>query len=119
MPFTVSFNLADVGGPSAGLMFSLAVVDKLSPGALNGGMHVAGTGTIDSDGVVGPIGGITHKLTAAAEGGAELFLVPADNCAEALSDTPDGIRLIKVETLEGAIDALASVTSGGDAPTCE
>ncbi|WP_132470909.1 PDZ domain-containing protein [Rhodococcus sp. SMB37] len=118
VPFTVSFNLADVGGPSAGLMFSLAVVDKLSPGELNGGKHVAGTGTIDSDGVVGPIGGITHKLTAAAEGGAEYFLVPADNCAEALSDTPDGIQLIEVETLEGAIDALASVASGGDAPTC-
>lgn len=118
VPFTVTFNLADIGGPSAGLMFSLAVVDKLSPGELNGGMNVAGTGTIDSDGVVGPIGGIPHKLTAAAEEGASVFLVPADNCAEALTGAPDGVRLVEVETLDGAIDALASVAAGGDAPTC-
>jgi len=118
VPFTVTFNLADIGGPSAGLMFSLAVVDKLSPGELNGGMDVAGTGTIDSDGVVGPIGGITHKLTAAAEQGASVFLVPADNCAEALTGAPDGVRLVEVETLDGAIDALATVAAGGDAPTC-
>ncbi|MDV6294850.1 YlbL family protein [Rhodococcus aetherivorans] len=118
VPFDVTFNLADVGGPSAGLIFSLAVVDKLSPGELSGGEVVAGTGTIDSDGVVGPIGGITHKLVGAAEDGATVFLVPADNCAEAQSDAPDGMRLVKVETLEGAIDALGSLAAGGDAPTC-
>lgn len=118
VPFEVVFNLADIGGPSAGLMFSLALVDKLSPGEINGGLDVAGTGTIDSDGMVGPIGGITHKLTAAAEGGAEVFLVPADNCAEALTNQQDGMRLVKVETLEGAADALESIAAGGDAPTC-
>ncbi|MBH0121875.1 PDZ domain-containing protein [Rhodococcus sp. HM1] len=118
VPFTVTFNLADIGGPSAGLMFSLAVVDKLSPGPLNGGLAVAGTGTIDSDGKVGPIGGITHKLDGAVDDGATYFLVPADNCAEALTDVPDGLQLIRVESLDDAIDALATVAAGGDAPTC-
>lgn len=118
VPFTVTFNLADIGGPSAGLMFSLAVIDKLSPGKINGGMMVAGTGTIDSDGLVGPIGGITHKLTAASEDGATVFLVPAANCAEALTNAPDDIRLVKVETLEDAIEALDAISAGGDAPTC-
>ncbi|WP_420750041.1 PDZ domain-containing protein [Rhodococcus sp. O3] len=118
VPFTVTFNLADIGGPSAGLMFSLAVVDKLSPGPLNGGLAVAGTGTIDSDGKVGPIGGITHKLDGAVDDGATHFLVPADNCAEALTDVPDGLQLIRVESLDDAIDALATVAAGGDVPTC-
>ncbi|MBF0661272.1 MULTISPECIES: YlbL family protein [unclassified Rhodococcus (in: high G+C Gram-positive bacteria)] len=118
VPFEVVFNLADIGGPSAGLMFSLALVDKLSPGEINGGLNVAGTGTIDSDGIVGPIGGITHKLTAADEEGAEVFLVPADNCAEALTNEPDDVRLVRVETLEGAAAALESIAAGGDAPTC-
>ncbi|MDX5310239.1 MAG: PDZ domain-containing protein, partial [Rhodococcus sp. (in: high G+C Gram-positive bacteria)] len=118
VPFDVTFNLADVGGPSAGLIFSLAVVDKLSPGELSGGAVVAGTGTIDSDGAVGPIGGITHKLVAASEDGATVFLVPADNCAEARSAAPDGMRLVEVETLEGAIGALGSLAGGGDAPSC-
>ncbi|WP_068157821.1 YlbL family protein [Rhodococcus phenolicus] len=118
VPFTVTFNLADIGGPSAGLMFSLAVVDKLSPGPLNGGLAVAGTGTIDSDGKVGPIGGITHKLDGAVDDGATVFLVPAGNCAEALTDVPDGLRLVEVESLDGAIDALATLAAGGDAPAC-
>ncbi len=90
VPFTIDFNLADVGGPSAGLMFTLAVIDKLSPGELNGGKFVAGTGTIDSDGDVGPIGGIKYKLIAASEAGAETFLVPAKNCDEARQGAPDG-----------------------------
>lgn len=119
VPFEVTFNLADIGGPSAGLMFSLALVDKLSPGRINGGMSVAGTGTIDSDGVVGPIGGITHKLTAAAEDGATVFLVPAENCAEALTGAPDGVRLVSVETLQGAVDALDAIAADRqDVPTC-
>ena len=84
-PFTIDFNLANIGGPSAGLMFSLAVIDKLTTGDLNGAKFVAGTGTIDADGKVGPIGGITHKMLAAHEAGATVFLVPADNCDEAKS----------------------------------
>ena len=91
-PFVVDFNLANMGGPSAGLMFSLAVVDKLTTGDLAGSTFVAGTGTISVDGKVGQIGGITHKMVAASEAGATVFLVPAKNCYEASSDNPSGLR---------------------------
>ncbi len=118
VPFTIEFNLADIGGPSAGLMFSLAVVDKLSTGTLNGGKFVAGTGTIDDAGTVGPIGGIPFKMKAAYDAGATVFLVPKDNCAEALQRAPDGLRLVKVQTLATAVDALKTMDTGGDAPHC-
>ncbi|VEG49108.1 PDZ domain-containing protein [Mycolicibacterium chitae] len=117
-PFTIDFNLANIGGPSAGLMFSLAVVDKLTPGELNDGRNVAGSGTIDGDGKVGSIGGITHKLAAAREAGATVFLVPADNCAEAVSAKQDGMELVKVETLDSAVAALETVSAGGEPPRC-
>ena len=117
-PFVVDFNLANVGGPSAGLMFSLAVVDKLTTGELAGSNFVAGTGTISMDGKVGQIGGITHKMVAAHAAGATIFLVPAKNCYEASSDNPSGMRLVKVETLSQAVDALHAVTSGGQPPSC-
>jgi PDZ domain-containing protein len=117
-PFVIDFNLANVGGPSAGLMFSLAVVDKLTTGELAGSTFVAGTGTISIDGKVGQIGGITHKMTAAQKAGATVFLVPAKNCYEAASDNPSNLRLVKVETLSDAVDALHAVTSGGQPPTC-
>lgn len=117
-PFTVNFNLANIGGPSAGLMFSLAVVDKLTTGKLNDGKFIAGTGTIGADGKVGPIGGITHKMVAAREAGATVFLVPADNCAEAASAHEDGLRLVKVDTLTTAVDALNTLSAGGEPPHC-
>ncbi|WP_206615189.1 YlbL family protein [Rhodococcus spongiicola] len=118
VPFTIAFNLADIGGPSAGLMFSLAVIDKLSPGELNGGRFVAGTGTIDPDGNVGPIGGIPYKMIAAEEAGASTFLVPAENCDEARANQPDGLELVRVETLNGAIDALDAINADAPAPSC-
>ena len=117
-PFTIDFNLANIGGPSAGLMFSLAVIDKLTTGDLNGAKFVAGTGTISEDGKVGPIGGITHKMMAAQEAGATVFLVPAENCDEALTGDKDGMKLVKVDTLGTAVDALHALSSGGDAPHC-
>ncbi|MBJ7341636.1 PDZ domain-containing protein [Mycolicibacterium sp.] len=117
-PFTIDFNLANIGGPSAGLMFSLAVVDKLTTGDINGGKFVAGTGTITGDGKVGPIGGITHKMYAAKEAGATVFLVPAENCDEAVSAHDDGLQLIKVDNLTGAIDALKTYSAGGEPPHC-
>jgi PDZ domain-containing protein len=116
--FTIDFNLANVGGPSAGLMFSLAVIDKLTTGDINGGKFVAGTGTITDDGRVGSIGGITHKMLAAREAGATVFLVPADNCAEARTAHEDDLTLIKVETLTGAVDALKTYSAGGEPPAC-
>lgn len=103
---TVGYNVSGVGGPSAGLMLSLGVIDRLSPGDLTGGRHIAGTGTIDGVGVVGPIGGITHKIAAAREGGAEIFLVPADNCGEATSAEAGDMKLITVATLDAAVAAL-------------
>ena len=117
-PFTIHFNLANVGGPSAGLVFSLAVVDKLTNGDLSGSKFVAGTGTIDSEGKVGSIGGITHKIFAAHEAGATVFLTPADNCDEAKSAHQDGIDLVRVENLGGAVDALKALSAGGEAPHC-
>jgi Lon-like protease len=107
-----------VGGPSAGLMFSLAVVDKLTTGELAGSTFIAGTGTISADGKVGQIGGITHKMVAAHAAGATVFLVPAKNCYEASSDNPSGLHLIKVETLSQAVDALHAIQVGGQPPTC-
>ena len=98
-PATSTISLGDIGGPSAGLMFALAVVDKLTPGELTGGRFVAGTGTITQDGVVGPIGGIPFKMRAARDAGATEFLVPADNCAEAVANAPDGLQLLRVGTL--------------------
>ncbi|PMC62657.1 signaling protein [Corynebacterium xerosis] len=111
----VEYNVSGVGGPSAGLMLSLAVVDKLSPGDLTEGRHIAGTGSIDGVGVVGPIGGITHKIAAAREDGAEVFLVPTDNCSEALTADAGDMKLISVGTLDAAVDALGDPNA---APTC-
>jgi Lon-like protease len=116
--FVVDFNLANVGGPSAGLMFSLAVVDKLTTGELAGSMFIAGTGTISIDGKVGQIGGITHKMVAARAAGATVFLVPAKNCPEAASDNQTGLSLVKVETLSQAVEALHTITSGGRPRSC-
>ncbi len=116
--FDIEFNLANIGGPSAGLMFSLAVIDKLTTGELNDGKFVAGTGTITADGTVGSIGGITHKILAAREAGATVFMVPAGNCAEALTAHEDGLQLVKVDTLSTAVDALNTISAGGEPPTC-
>lgn len=115
----VDYNLQDVGGPSAGMMFSLAVIDKLSPGELNGGRYVAGTGTITPDGTVGPIGGIAHKVSAAQEEGAELFLAPADNCAEAVSRDHGDMVVASVANLDEAIDAMDVFAAGGDVKVCQ
>lgn len=114
-PIEVSYDTGTVGGPSAGLMLALAVIDKLTPGSLTGGDFIAGTGTIDVAGEVGAIGGITHKARAAREAGATIFLVPERNCAEALTEQPEGLELIKVESLPSAVDALGDVAA---APRC-
>lgn len=115
----VTFNLQDIGGPSAGMIFSLAVIDKLSDGQLNAGRNVAGTGTIAEDGTVGPIGGIDHKVRAASAEGVELFLAPAANCAEAVTGDKDGDMVIaKVNTLDEAITAMADFGAGRDVAAC-
>ena len=118
VPFEIKISLADVGGPSAGLMFALAIVDKLTPGELTGGQFVAGTGEIDSSGQVGPIGGIPFKMIAAKEAGATAFLVPDDNCMEARQRAPENLRLVKVDNLSDAVSALDALREGRDTPAC-
>ncbi|WP_328915965.1 MULTISPECIES: YlbL family protein [unclassified Streptomyces] len=119
-PFTIDIRLADVGGPSAGMMFALGIVDKLTPGNLTGGHFVAGTGTIDDSGNVGPIGGIGLKTIGARDKGAQYFLTPADNCGEAAKDIPHGLTLVKVKTLDDAMAALANIKAGKTSalPSC-
>lgn len=119
-PFTVNISLRDVGGPSAGLMFALGIVDKLTPGSLTGGAYVAGTGTIDDAGKVGPIGGITQKMIGAHRAGATVFLAPPGNCAEALKTVPDGLRLIKAGSLRSAVTSLEAISADARAkvPSC-
>ncbi|MEU8351353.1 MULTISPECIES: PDZ domain-containing protein [unclassified Streptomyces] len=111
-PFEIDIRLADVGGPSAGLMFALGIVDKLTPGPLTGGKFVAGTGTIDEEGKVGPIGGIQMKTVGAREKGAEFFLTPADNCATATKNLPDGLTLVKVEKMSDALASVKKIAKG-------
>lgn len=119
-PFDITITLTDVGGPSAGLMFALGILDKLGPESLTSGRYVAGTGEISTNGTVGPIGGIPQKIAAAADKGAEVFLVPDQNCAEAAASAPDGIRLVRVSTLQGALDALEALREDGpEPPGCE
>lgn len=118
VPFKTTIHLQDVGGPSAGLIFSLAIVDRLTGDDLAGGRPIAGTGEIDAKGNVGQIGGIPFKLVAAAEDGAKVFLVPKDNCAEAMGNPPPGLQLVKVETLPGAVQALKDLKAGKPVPSC-
>ncbi|RKN39914.1 PDZ domain-containing protein [Micromonospora endolithica] len=117
-PFTLSIDLEDIGGPSAGLMFALGIVDKLTPADLTGGKVIAGTGTIDDTGQVGPIGGIAQKLVGAKRAGATAFLVPADNCAEAVRNPQSGLPLLRVATLDDALSALEALRDGRQAPRC-
>ena len=117
-PFTTSIALERIGGPSAGLMFTLGIIDKLTEDDLTGGRFIAGTGTMDPDGKVGPIGGVLLKLITAREAGATVFLVPADNCAEAVTQIPDGLQLVKVSTVDDAMTALKTLKAGGTPPGC-
>ena len=99
-------------------MFALGIIDKLGPPSLTGGKHIAGTGTIEIDGTVGPIGGIAEKLLGARDVGATVFLVPAGNCREARNHRPDGLTLVRVQTLKDALRGLAAIRAGRKAPSC-
>ena len=120
-PIDVTIQLNNVGGPSAGMMFALGIIDTLTPGELNGGQDFAGTGTITADGEVGPIGGIRQKMHGAQDAGAEWFLAPAANCDEVVGHVPAGLEVFSVETLDDALDVLDAVREDGDMaalPTC-
>jgi PDZ domain-containing protein len=92
-------------------MFSLAIYDKLTPGALTGGANIAGTGTINYTGAVGPIGGIQQKLAGAKRGGAAWFLAPAANCDEVVGHIPDGLQVFKVATFAQARDTVEAIAA--------
>ena len=121
-PFSVSVNISDnIGGPSAGLMFALAIYDTLTPGSLTGGSDVAGTGELTSEGTVGAIGGIQQKIAGAREAGADLFLVPADNCPDALGANNGDMRLVRATTFVTTLKAVEKWVADHDAdlPSCE
>jgi Lon-like protease len=113
-PFDITIRLDAVGGPSAGMMFALGIIDKLSPEDLTDGNHFAGTGTIDAQGNVGPIGGIQQKLYGAKKAGATYFLAPADNCSEVLGHVPEGLQVFSVKTLNDALDVVSFVEMHGE-----
>ncbi len=118
-PFSVKISLGeDIGGPSAGMMFALGIIDKLTPANLTGGKFIAGTGEIEANGTVDPIGGIQQKMVGARAAGATVFLTPAANCADTAGAVPAGLRLIKVSTLSGAISALQALKAGRPVPSC-
>lgn len=120
-PIDVTIQLNNVGGPSAGMMFALGIIDVLTPGQLNGGQNVAGTGTISADGTVGPIGGIRQKMWGALNAGADWFLAPEANCDEVVGNVPGGLKVFSVGELDDALDVLEAVRDGGDLaalPTC-
>ncbi|KRE95274.1 hypothetical protein ASG76_06320 [Nocardioides sp. Soil774] len=121
-PYRVSVDIADnIGGPSAGLMMSLAIYDTLTPGSVTDGFDIAGTGTITPDGKVGPIGGIQQKIAAARDAGADLFLVPADNCDGIGGVDPGDMRLAKATTMHSAVETLSTWVDDPNAPlpSCE
>ncbi|MEY4648059.1 MAG: hypothetical protein RL009_475 [Actinomycetota bacterium] len=111
-PIDVKLYLGDVTGPSAGLMFSLSILDKMTPGSLNGSNHIAGTGTISPTGEVGAIGGIQLKMIAAKQAGAQYFLAPKSNCDEVVGHVPSGLVVHAVDTFEDALAFLSDLEQG-------
>lgn len=120
LPVDVTLRTGNVGGPSAGLLFSLAIYDVLTPGELTGGKEIAGTGTMSDTGQVGPIGGIRQKLVGAERSGADYFLAPADNCPEVVGHVPDGLQVVRVATFDEGLAAVRSIASGDTTslPSC-
>ena len=117
-PFTIKINLPDIGGPSAGLMFALGIIDKLTPSSLTDGRFIAGTGEIAPTGAVEPIGGIQQKMAGARAAGATIFLTPAANCSNTAGAVPAGLRLVKVSSLAGTISELQAIEQGKPVPSC-
>lgn len=120
IPIDVTVQIDTVGGPSAGSMFALAIMDKLTAQDELNGARVAGTGTIDVDGSIGPIGGVHLKMAGARAAGADYFLVPLDNCPSVLGHIPAGLNVYAIDTLDKAYDAVVAIGQGdtADLPTC-
>ena len=114
----VDIALENVGGPSAGLIFALGVVEKLTPEEIVPPAVIAGTGTITASGEVGGVGGVRHKAFGAADAGARLFLIPRDNCDQVRGLNISGMDIVPVMTLDEAVDALARSRGGAPLPSC-
>ena len=112
-PIDVAIETGDVGGPSAGLAFTLAILDDLTAGELTGGHDIAVTGEILSDGTVGPVGGTGQKAAAVRAAGIEVFVVPTADYADAVGHAGD-VQVIGVDTLDEALDALADLGGNAD-----
>jgi len=108
----------NIGGPSAGLMFTLSIIDKLTSDDLTGGRRIAGTGEIALDGSVLPVGGVGEKLIAVHRLGVTTFLIPAENCAGVKGQVPDGLRLVKVSKVDDALRFLRDPKAAASAPGC-
>ena len=117
-PFTVKFSVGDIGGPSAGMMFALGIIDKLTPMNLTGGKFIAGTGEIEASGKVDAIGGIQQKMVGARNAGATIFLAPAANCSDVKAAIPAGLQVVKVSTLNQAVTYLDDINAGQPVPSC-
>jgi PDZ domain-containing protein len=119
-PVDVQIQIDRIGGSSAGTMFALGIIDRLTPEDEANGQVIAGTGTMDLNGSVGPIGGIRQKMSGAVRDGADWFLAPADNCDEVVGHVPDGLRVVRVATLAEARAAVEAIGAdeAGDLPTC-
>ena len=120
-PIDVRIQLENVGGPSAGMMFALGIYDKLTPGELTDGEHIAGTGTIGGTGQVGAIGGVVQKMYGARDAGAEWFLAPESNCSEVVGHVPAGLEVFSVADLDDAISAVEAIAADDTAglATCD
>lgn len=116
--FDIEFGVDDVGGPSGGTMFALAIIDKLTPGALTNGKVIAGTGTITAEGRVGAIGGIAQKMIASADHGAKLFIAPKSNCEDIIGHVPAGLKVVPVETLTQAVKVLDDFKANKPLASC-
>jgi Lon-like protease len=119
-PINVQITVGNIGGPSAGMMFALGIIDKLTKDDLAGGKFVAGTGEITAAGQVQPIGGIQQKMVGARDAGATVFLAPAGNCSATTGAVPAGLRVVKVATLSQAVSDLEAIKAGKSAslPSC-
>jgi PDZ domain-containing protein len=118
LPVRITIDTENIGGPSAGLMFTLSIIDKLSPEDLTAGRRIAGTGEITVDGDVLPIGGIAEKLIGARRQGATVFLIPKDNCNEVRGHVPAGLRLVRVANVDDALAFLRQPPASARAPGC-
>ncbi|MBC9944476.1 PDZ domain-containing protein [Leucobacter sp. cx-328] len=112
IPDTVKIHLEDIGGPSAGLVFALGVVDRLTEEPLFDGLNVSGTGTMSADGTVGAIGGLKQKMWAADRAGTDLFLMPIENCGQVPENVPSGLTVAPVGTLEEALSVVQEYQNG-------